>query len=86
MKNREIPFYKKYITHGNYNIKLDYIILIVAAFIIIFSLPGISVCSHYQSYAKYIWVPSLLIILSFILMISSSFRILKNLKNGKSVN
>ncbi|MBW1650780.1 MAG: hypothetical protein JRJ44_08945 [Deltaproteobacteria bacterium] len=78
MKNKKISFYKKEIISGSYKIKTDYTMLIFAAFVIIFSLPGISVCSQYQPYAQYIWVPILLIILSFMLMISSTFRILKN--------
>ncbi len=82
MKKKKTFFYKKEIIPGNY--KTDYAILIFAAFVIIFSLTGISVCSQYEPYVKYVWVPILLIILSFMLMILSTFRILKRLKNVKN--
>ncbi|MBW1616848.1 MAG: hypothetical protein JRJ49_10030 [Deltaproteobacteria bacterium] len=84
MKKKKPFFYKKEIISGSYQI--DCIVLIFAAFVIIFSLTGISVCIQYESYAQYNWAPILLIILSFILMIPSTFRILKRIKNETNDN
>jgi hypothetical protein len=77
MASKKDPVFRKIVIPW-YHSKTAYIIVILCMLLVfLFSVAGISVASEFEEYSSYIWVPSLLMVLSAMVLVSASYRLLK---------
>ncbi|MCP4353319.1 MAG: hypothetical protein GY795_48330 [Desulfobacterales bacterium] len=69
-------FRKEFIPWYDTNIACS-VVVVFTLFVFIFSLIGISSAHENVGYQEYVWVPTLLAIMSFIVMISNTIRLLR---------
>ena len=77
MLSKKDPVFRKAVIPWYRSGKIYVFAIIFMLIVFLFGIAGISVAREFEAYSGYVWVPALLVVMSAIMIVSTTFRLIK---------